>query len=192
MSWAIVMVCLLDHAEDNGEQAKKALQRAAEKRRSEGGESKQETGGMLAVDRSTEPNEEEKKQLKVEAFQKLVQMHSSWLKQVFADAVSYAKDNEPRDKETVDLIYRKPTESEQPPKPTETATIFATNVWPSLKSRGWKAITKVDGSSAGKTIYSFEGKEVRLLHRCVCTMFPVSNPLLPAFHGGRCARNGPN
>lgn len=175
------MVCLLDHAEENGEHAKKALQKAAEKRRSDGGESKPEAGGALAVDRTAEPNEEEKQRLKVEAFEKLVKVHGSWLHQVFVDAVSYAKDNEPRNKETLDLINRKPSDSKKPPKPTDTTAIFATNVWPSLKSRGWKSVTKTEGPLAGKTLYSFEEKEVSLFQRClrVCVIrFSVSDSLL--------------
>lgn len=81
------------------------------------------------------------------------------MQRVILDATSFAKENEPHAQELVDKVLKKPPVSEIE-TPVDSASIFATNIWPSLKSRGWKALVVADGDRAGKTVYSYGGKEV--------------------------------
>ena len=135
--------------------------KAAEKDREKAAEAAQPAdGGVLAVTPSsdkvaTTPIEERKQK----AFEKLRTETSDWMKGVFSDAIDYAKENSPREKELIDRVVHK-IETSQPLKQTEIASMFATSVWPSLKNRGWKAEVLAEGESAGKTRYSFDGKDV--------------------------------
>lgn len=152
---------MLETVEDDSEAAKKREAKAAEKVHEESVEPTERIeGGVLAVDRSSDPIVHDVKKLREKAFEKRWRDVSNWMGCVIADAVAFASDNAPREKEQLDKILRKTNESSQPLQRSEIASMFATSVWPSLKSRGWNVDLITDGDAAGKTRYSFQGKEV--------------------------------
>jgi len=161
MCWTVVLTSLLELAEEDGEMAKKREVKAAEKARDEKAESKPDNGGVLAVDRSSEPEVQDVDQLKRKAFEKHWKASSTWMEQLLVDAIACASEYAPRGKEQINKAFRKYDGSSQPLKQAEVSAMFATSVWPSLKSRGWKAQQITEGDSTFKTRYSFEGEEVR-------------------------------
>lgn len=160
------MTTLIETASEDGERAMNREVRAAEKDREKTAEAaKPADGGVLAVSLSSEKVTvtASVEELKQKAFEKLSKEASDWMEDVIADAVAYAKEKSPREKEFLNRVLHKTSDSAQPLKQSEIASMFATSVWPSLKSRGWKAEVISEGDSAGKTRYSFEGKDVRML-----------------------------
>ena len=155
------MTTLIETAASDGEKAMTREVKAAEKDREKNAEAANPSdGGVLAVALSSDKVSASIEELKEKAFEKLRRDTSNWIKDVIADAVAYAKENSPRDKESLDRALHKTNGSPQPLKESEIATMFATSVWPSLKSRGWKAEVLTEGDSVGKTRYSFDGKDV--------------------------------
>lgn len=154
MSWSLALLSILETADDDAIQAKKREERAAEKKQEESGEV---SAGVLAMDLSQNCIDEA--QLKEKHFEKLWNMNATWAKLALEDAVTFAKANEPRDSDTLKtaLLISEP----QKPQQGGVSSTFAENVWPSLKSRGWKAVLSTEGPSAGKTRYTYVGKQVR-------------------------------
>ena len=160
----------MDSAADDGEKARNRELRAAQKDREKVAEAtKPADGGILAASLPSKDPEKPRstiEELKRIAFEKIRAESSSWMKGVISDAVDFAKENSPREKEVLDRILRKSSDTSAPPKPSNTAAMFATSVWPSLKNRGWKAEVIAEGSSAGKTRYSYDGKDVSPMPCC--------------------------
>jgi hypothetical protein len=156
MSWSLALLSLLETADDDAIQAKKREERVAEKKQEESGEA---SAGVLAMDLSH--NYTDEVQLKEKSFEKLWNVNATWAKLALEDAVTFAKASEPRDIDTL----KKALMISEPKKPQQggVSSTFAENVWPSLKSRGWKAITLTEGPSAGKTRYTYVGKQVRFV-----------------------------
>jgi hypothetical protein len=161
MSWSLALLTILETADDDAIQAKKREERAAEKKQEESGEV---SAGVLAMDLSQNCSDEA--QLKEKSFEKLWNANASWAKLALEDAVTFAKDSEPRDTDSLKaaLMIGEP----QKPQQGGVSSTFAENVWPSLKSRGWKAVLSTEGPSAGKTRYTYVGKQVRLISSFVC------------------------
>jgi hypothetical protein len=156
MSWSLALMTILETADDDAIQAKKREERAAEKKQEESGEV---SAGVLAMDLSQ--NCTDAALLKEKSFEKLWNANASWAKLALEDAVTFATDSEPRDTDTLKtaLMISEP----QKPKQGGLSSTFAETVWPSLKSRGWKAGLSTEGSSAGKTRYAYAGKQVRFI-----------------------------
>ena len=95
-------------------------------------------------------------EIKAKAFQKIVGSQAPWFAEVLNDASNFAKSNEPRQ----DEVIHKLNTMNLPLTATDVASIFATNVWPSLKSRGWKVALIDEGDQTGKSRYSYKDKEV--------------------------------
>jgi hypothetical protein len=157
------LTTLLESADDDVGAAKKRDARTAEKVQEESTEvSKPGNGGVLAVDRSSEVTIEDADKLKQKAFEKHWRDTSNWMGHVLSDAIAFASDHAPREKEQLDRILRKTNGSSHHLQQSKIASMFATSVWPSLKSRGWNAELITEGDTAGKTRYSYLGKEVSL------------------------------
>jgi len=162
MCWTLVLTTLLDTAAGDGEKQMNRELRAAEKVREKAAEAFEPAdGGVLANGLpSPEKPKSSIEELKQIAFMKLRLDTASWMEAVIVDAVMYAKEHSPRDKEMLDRVLRKSNDSPQRLNQNDIATMFATSVWPSLKNRGWKAEVISEGASIGKTRYSYDGKDV--------------------------------
>ena len=97
-------------------------------------------------------------------FDKLWAVNACWAASVFDDALIFARSAEPRCEEILsrglDSTKGSSSGSATPLKQDEISSLFVQNVWPSLKSRGWKASVLSEGPHAGKTQYAYEGKQV--------------------------------
>ena len=162
MCWTIVLTTLLETVEEDSEATMKREAKAAEKLRDEKAESsKTEDGGVLAADRSSfEPTVLDVENSKRKSFKKHLREASNFLQHVLSDAVTFASDHTPREKSLLDKILHKTTKSSQLSQQSSGTSMFATSVWPSLKSRGWTAEVMADGNAVGKTRYIYKGKEV--------------------------------
>jgi hypothetical protein len=170
MSWSLALLSLLETADDDAIQAKKREERVAEKKQEESGEA---SAGVLAMDLSQ--NYTDEVQLKEKSFEKLWNLNATWAKLALEDAVTFAKASEPRDSDTLNKALMI-SESKKPQQGGVSST-FAENVWPSLKSRGWKAVTLTEGPSAGKTRYTYVGKQYSSLESVLSAM-PEIHPEL--------------
>jgi hypothetical protein len=183
MSWSLALLSILETADDDAIQAKKREERAAEKKQEESGEV---SAGVLAMDLS--PNCTDEAQLKEKYFEKLWNMNATWAKLALDDAVTFAKASEPRNTDTLKAALM----ISEPKKPQQggMSSTFAENVWPSLKSRGWKAVISTEGPSAGKTRYTYVGKQVRfVLLSFICRKTPPDFVFVCAvFIAGVCSQ----
>lgn len=168
MCWSIVFVVIRGGAEEDGAGAAKRAERAAEKKRqSEGNDTptSPSRGGILAVAvNSIEQGEDEKSRSakKQEAFVRIWEANQTWLPLTVADAKAYATSNFPRAKEVFE--HATSTESNKPLRSKEEEgmlSLFIRNIWPSLKSRGWKAELVEEGKYAGNTHYTNAKNQVR-------------------------------
>lgn len=158
MSWAMLLLILCEIAQEDAAQSKKRAVRAAEKKRENSDSPNPSDGGVLAEAASGTISQE----LIQKCFDKLWATNACWASYVFRDALEFARRNEPRDE---DILYRAldstiTSGSGTPLKKDEISSLFVQNVWPSLKTRGWKATVLSDGAHEGKTQYSYEGKQV--------------------------------
>jgi hypothetical protein len=173
MSWTTVFTTIVEAAADEVENARKREERAAKKLREESLEKEKGQGGILAVDLSREDatpvkvNAEEEKE---KAFVRIWKTVSCWCTRALDDAVEFAKEHEPRDKETIERLLEESKES-QPLSSDAVSSKFARSVWPSLKSRGWSAVITDEGDAAGETRYLYKGQEVRIFPVLISTLF---------------------
>lgn len=168
MCWSLLLFILREVADDDARNAKRREQRKAEKER-EASEvetteaAAKESGGVLGSDLGTQADQNDMADKLAESFKKLVDSNESWLSLAIQDATTFAGANLPRSKNALQraLRSRSPNESSTP---QSLPTLFAANLWPSLKSRGWTTSTIVDGEFSGTICYSYMGKEVRFVY----------------------------
>lgn len=158
MSWAILLLVLCEIAQEDAAQSKRRAVRAAEKKRESSDSPNPSDGGVLEA-----ASEEVSQEMVQRCFNKLWATNACWAPSVFDDALAFARKSEPRDE---DILYRALDStatpgSGSPLKQDEISSLFVSNVWPSLKTRGWKAAVLSDGPHTGKTQYSYDGKQVR-------------------------------
>ena len=85
-------------------------------------------------------------------FKKLWDIHRTWIVNVLEDAVIYAKSHRARPKESLQrAIYLTAVRSGNGEE-KEVKAVFAQNVWPALKSRGW-TIETVESENGSSTRY---------------------------------------
>lgn len=146
MCWAVPLLCLQEAAQDKIEEA------AASYAKSGDGDVLSRTGieeGSISQELANK---------KRSAFMNVLAINESWVQEVVADALSYSKTAAPRDRERVNRILngtnspgKSPRDS---PVQSSLSAKFNEDVWPTLRSRGWKD----DQKTGGKGIcYSFKG-----------------------------------
>jgi hypothetical protein len=171
MSWALALVCLQEAAEDD----------ALEKKRKEEAHKKEKptAGGVLgqAAGASEDTNEVEndvdqaqedksasdpvEKDLAEESFQAFLSENESWVMKALADASAYSKVATSRDKEWVQRIidgtHNHKTGDKENPVQLKLSAEFNDNVWPALRTRGWKE----ESGKAGRKGYVYKGKTLK-------------------------------
>lgn len=161
MSWALILLTLIESAADDAEKSMSREQRSAAKEREKVVESEAPgNGGVLASAPPETSPFSTIKELRLKAFEKLRDETSEWMKSVLSDAVAYAIENIPREEKSLKSVFRGKNFTSD--NHCDIATMFETSIWPSLKNRGWVANIAVEGESAGSTHYSFQGKDVSL------------------------------
>lgn len=161
MSWTVILTTIIEAAEEEAETIRRREIKERDKAREEEMKGKDSAGGVLAIDLSLDHDNPDLEELKQKAFTKLWESNSKWIHCLLIDATAYAKEMAPRSKDVIDrILHRGKTSTEQLKNNPDCLTLVAANVWPSLKSRGWKAEMITDGELSGKTRFSKDGKEV--------------------------------
>jgi hypothetical protein len=131
--------------------------------------------------KESETDEKRSKELakkKHEAFLKVLDTNKSWLSQVIDDALAYSKSTEPRDKELVKRILSGSHSPQKTPREnpaqTQLSIQFEEQVWPSLRSRGWKVEVKPGNA---RKLYSHGGQNYASI-AAVLSAIPNSHPEL--------------
>jgi len=154
---------LCEIALEDATQTTKRAARVAEKKRESSDSAALPEGGVLAI-LQTQDSGAVKPEVVQHCFKKLWYASESWVTAAFNDALTFARSAEPRDQEALSRGLQSArsagTKSTAPLKKDEISALFSQNVWPSLKSRGWKAVVLSEGPNAGKTQYSYGGKQV--------------------------------
>jgi hypothetical protein len=111
------------------------------------------------------------KELLENQLKKLLNCHAAWLSIVFNDAKRFASSHEPRPSEIVERYANKvgKDNSLSTPPSVDQNALFAQNLWPQLKSRGWKVEQVTSGAEAAPK-YIFNGETVSTTdsHRVSC------------------------
>lgn len=193
MGWAIVLLTLLESVDDHANRTARRELEAAEKAEVPDGAE----GGILAATRKPETTNQE--ELRQKAFEKLWGLNAKWAEQALRDAVAFAKESEPRDRETIKIALHPETSSKRQDKSDGNIAAGFAQAWQSLKNRGWKAEVMSTGIQLGKTRYEYEGKQVKcicivLLNRLssliwFCTVFDLVLVLRGGFEG--CGHSSP-
>lgn len=172
MTWSMLLLLLLEYAQSEVITARKREERAAEKKLEDCSQIRDKEGGSLAVTTSFNKRDgdlSEEEQIE-KAFQRICISVSEWLPDVVSEAVKYARQTSPRDQARIDEVKHNKDNCES--KTNDLNILFVQNVWPSLKSRGWKGKIITEGVSAGLTTYSFGSREVRRFRLlCIVELF---------------------
>lgn len=156
MAWSMVLITLCEAA---AEGAKKKSDRQVAKGQAPS-EDVAAAGGVLAsVSEPVNPRKqaEEEQRVLFESFEKVWSAHAAWCKRVLADGFDYARYNRPRPKAKLNAAM-------QIQGSTESATgslhaKFAQNLWPALKSRGWRS-QEVQTARGSQIQYVFDDRKV--------------------------------
>jgi hypothetical protein len=160
MSWAIMLSTLREVAEENVIASQRRAERAIQKKMDDGerrgdGQKHDEndrSGGVLAMDHRQGDNHVLDDQL-----ESLILCHGLCLARVFRDAKEFGSANERRPDHAAERYARfvgKGTSHGH----GENA-LFAQNLWPQLKNRGWK-VEQVDSGGEVQTRYIYGGEMV--------------------------------
>jgi hypothetical protein len=162
MGWSIIFAVIRQTVDDEYENTQKKDQLAADRLIASSTEPIQ--GGLLAIPANISNGSSslcaDPKEAKEKIFLAVLKSLAPWIGKTVEDASSFARDNEPRKEE----VLKKLQTMSMPSVPTDATSIFATNLWPSLKSRGWKTSMVTEGNRTGATRYSFKDKEVSAKH----------------------------
>lgn len=166
MSWAVMLSTVKEVAEESVAAAQRKADRACQKKKDEDGKKidghKQDTididGGILALDPRTLAEANNTKELLEDQFQRILQEYGSCLTQVLRDAKTFGLNNERRPQATVDRYLGSAGKAKNTVHGRH--VVFAQNLWPQLKNRGWKA-DQVFASGEVLSHYSFAGETVR-------------------------------
>lgn len=162
MTWAMLLFSMREAAEDDAHSAKRRAERKAEKQRIASetdveASIAKESGGILGTNLDELAGKNDLGDQFNVSFRRLADTNASWLTMAIQDATEYAIAHTPRSKNAVDRAHQS-NASNSAPQSLE--TLFVSNLWPSLKCRGWTAEVIVDGQFSGTTCYSHSGKEV--------------------------------
>lgn len=155
MCWSLVILCLKEAAQDKINDVVAAA-------------SKSSDGDVLSricedpSDKESDSKDSSSNELngkKHEAFKKVLAANESWLDDVLDDALSYAATATPRDKKFTQRILsgtHSPKKTGGESQVQSTLTIkFEEDVWPTLRSRGWK-VNEKRGSNNKSYAYNSE------------------------------------
>lgn len=162
MAFSLLLCCVVEAVDAEIITAKKREEKIAEKWKEKA--TVEETEGKdETADGKTQPAQMTDAQLEQASFKKFWDESAEWATRLVKDVIAYATDNEARDHDALmELLHRKNevVDSESIKK------AFAQNIWPPLRSRGWKA-EGLDGSSKEKYFYQDETVRLYLLDTLV-------------------------
>ena len=144
MCWAVPLLCLQEAAQDKIDEVAAAHAKSGD-------------GDVLS--RIEGSNSQELAKKKHSVFMNVLATNESWVQEVIADALSYSKTVAPRDREKVNKILNGTGSPGKSPRDSPVQSLlsakFNEDVWPTLRSRGWKDDQKPGAKSIG---YSYKGQ----------------------------------
>jgi hypothetical protein len=167
MSWSVVLTTLREVTEENVSNARKRTERAAQKKSAaeEGNSEKKQdagdvSGGVLGVKPLNAAEAQKAKQVLHRQFIGLISSQNSWLPLVLRDAKQFGASHSGRSNDIVErYLVSSPSKKKQAPQGK--AALFAQNLWPQLKSRGWK-VEQVNVGGQMSSKYSYAGETVSI------------------------------
>ncbi len=187
MSWALALICLQEAAEDDALEKKRKVEDLTKENQTAGGvlgqaagvtEGQNEEKGDAAQNGEVKsPNESDNKNLPQESFEAFLSENESWIMKTLADALAYSKAATSRDKDWVQSVIdgtsgHKKDKKENPVQ-LKLSSEFNENVWPALRTRGWKE----ESDKSGKKGYTYKGKTVKSIS-AVLDVVPRFHPEL--------------
>jgi hypothetical protein len=134
MCWSLVMLCLQESVQDKINEATAAKS------------TPNDIGDVLSRINAVAQEMEDKNTLEGEVFKKVMATHESWVGPVLSDALAYSTSAVPRDKDytarVLSGMHSPHKEPQENPVQTQLSLGFEENVWPALRSRGWKVDDK--------------------------------------------------
>jgi hypothetical protein len=160
MCWTIILTAILETVDDSVGMFLKRETKRAEKIREMAA---LENGGVLSVDRSLVISREDVEKRKVHEFKKVWDEASEWIGIVIKDAMNFALLNPSR--ATLQQVAEGSSAllSRSTALTAQIETTFNSNVWPSLKNRGWKSDVCATEEGIEYTRYFFRGNEVTII-----------------------------
>eukprot|EP00984_Skeletonema_dohrnii_P000282 scaffold91_cov114-Skeletonema_dohrnii-CCMP3373.AAC.4 len=168
LSWALALVCLQEAAEDDALEKKRKAEALTKENQSAGGVLGQAAGvaeGQNEKEGNAQgeemPNKSDVKDLPQESFEAFLSENESWITKVLADAVAYSKVATSRDKDWVQSVidgtsgHKK--DKKESPVQLKLSAEFNENLWPALRTRGWKE----ESDKSGKKVYTYKGNTVK-------------------------------
>ena len=168
MCWALALLSLYEAAEEDALNATRKIEAASKTKQTEGGvlaqtgDDKKEVIDVDMDDENEKPTKSIEKPGEVmdqleESFKIVLAANESWTAKALADALEYSKSAVPsRDKDHVQSIMDgMATKSSHEVNPVKLKLVaeFNENVWPALRSRGWKD----DGKNKSNG-FTYQGK----------------------------------
>ena len=160
MAFSMLLCCVVEAVEAEVVTATKREEKITEKLKEHAKEDCSE-GKYESPDGKRLSSPMTKAQIEQASFKKFWDESAEWAKKLVGDIVAYASENEARDYETLmELLHRKKEAADK----ESIKMAFAMNIWPPLRSRGWKA-EGLDGSTKEQYFYKDETVRLYLSHK---------------------------
>lgn len=163
MSWSLALVCLQEASEDDALEKKRKAEALTKENQPAGGVLGQ-AAGIEERDSTAEemPNKpDDKDLLEEESFMAFLSENESWVRNVLLDAVAYSKVASSRDKDWVQGVIEGTSghkkDKKENPVQLKLSAEFSENLWPALRTRGWKE----ESSKSGKKVFTYKGDTVK-------------------------------
>ena len=163
MSWAIILCTLREVAGEGVIATQRRAERAFQKRK-ENGEKKGDrnsddlSGGVLGMDRTHLTGDSEATKHLEDQLRILVECNQCWLSDVFQHAKAFGIAHESRSEGSPGCYGT--MEGQKKQNASEGNALFAQNLFPQLKSRGWK-VEQVNTDGKVDVNYLYGGETVR-------------------------------
>ena len=154
MSWSLTLLCLHEAAEDDALEVTRKAEADSTERGTTEGDILARTGN-IEISELAESNDktDDERDILEESFKKLLLVNASWVEMALGDAVDFSKTPSHRDQKYVQGIIdgNRPSNHLNPVQ-SKLVADFMDNVWPALRSRGWKEDEK------NRNLFIYQGK----------------------------------
>lgn len=143
MCWSLALLCLYEAAEDDALEVTRKAELASKEKRVQGDILARSGNNETLCHTQSNETPDKGKDLLEESFRNLLAANESWVEAALADALAYSKSvSSHRDKQYVQGIIDGNLGliafNEANPVQSKLIADFLENVWPALRSRGWK------------------------------------------------------
>ena len=148
MSWSILFTCFLEMSEESVQTEKRKADRMAEKKRQE--EAEKSGGAMESILGRTIVESFDVHGKMESALKKIWSSNAAWCEALLVDALSFIKTHRARSKESVNRALKGCEGRSRSSQAKSQSELFAQNVWPALRLRGWSTEDVESNGSVSK------------------------------------------